>query len=87
MITNNIEAFNVASNRGLIGTYQNIKVDANGNVFINCQAPETDAEIFDVVINGNLVIHSQPETIIAEPIVEETPTEEPTKTKQKDGTK
>ena len=87
MITNNIEAFNVASNRGLIGTYQTVKVDANGNIFINCQAPETDAEIFDVIIDGQIVIHQQP--IEATPIeVIEPPTDEtPIKTKKQDGTK
>jgi hypothetical protein len=57
MINNNIEAYNLASNRGLIGKDANIKVDANGNIYINCAAPETDAELFDVIIDGNIAIH------------------------------
>lgn len=73
MITNNIEAFNLASNCGIIGKYPSIKVDANGSIFINCENPLTDAEIFDVVVNNAIVIH--------QPIVEETKTKK-SKTKE-----
>ena len=83
MINNNIEAYNLASNRGLIGTAENIKVDANGNIYINCAAPETDAELFDVIINGELAIH-QVATEAA--TTKEDETLKIKKTKTKDGT-
>ncbi len=57
MITSNIDAFNLASQFGLIGKYPNIKVDANGSIFINCEKPITEAQIFDVVVNNAIVIH------------------------------
>ena len=83
MINNNIEAYNLASNRGLIGTAENIKVDANGNVYVNCLAPETDAELFDVIIDGQIAIHQVATTAT-------TKTEDETlkqQTNLKDGTK
>jgi hypothetical protein len=83
MINNNIEAYNLASNRGLIGTAENIKVDANGNIYINCAAPETDAELFDVIINGEIAIH-QAATEVATTTEDETLKQQ---TKTKDGTK
>jgi hypothetical protein len=83
MINNNIEAYNLASNRGLIGTAANIKVDANGNIYINCAAPETDAELFDVIINGEIAIH-QAATEAATTTEDETLKQQ---TKTKDGTK
>jgi Cu/Zn superoxide dismutase len=82
MINNNIDAFNLASNRGMIGKYSNIKVDANGNVYANCETPETDAEVFDVVIDWTIVIH-QAATIAATTREDEISN---TKTKLNDGT-
>jgi len=83
MINNNIEAYNLASNRGLIGTAENIKVDANGNIYINCAAPETDAELFDVIINGEIAIHQA--AIEASTTTEDETLKQQTKTKN--GTK
>ena len=81
MINNNIEAYNLASNRGLIGTAANIKVDANGNIYVNCPAPETDAELFDVIIDGQIAIHQ-----VATTATTKTEDENLTKkTKTKDG--
>lgn len=81
MINNNIEAYNLASNRGLIGAAANIKIDANGNIYVNCLAPETDAELFDVIIDGQIAIH-QVATVATPTIEDEILTK---KTKTKDG--
>ena len=83
MINNNIEAYNLASNRGLIGTAENIKVDANGNIYVNCPVPETDAELFDVIIDGQIAIHQV--ATVATPTIENEDLN--TKTNLKDGTK
>ena len=83
MINNNIEAYNLASNRGLIGAAANIKVDANGNIYVNCPAPDTDAELFDVIIDGQIAIHQV--ATVATPTIEDEDLN--TKTNLKDGTK